>query len=80
MVVMVTNASRKMIGRLMESDMGDKIAWIAETSDGNIMCMDESIYTLESGRLYTGREFVNIRSEGKVFPIYNGEYDMIIME
>lgn len=80
MVVLITNANNNMIKRFLDSDMGDKIFWIAETSDGNIMCLEESTYLLESGVRYNGTEFINIRSGEKCFTIYNGEYDTLVME
>ena len=80
MVVMITNAKPAMISRFMESNMGDKIAWIGETLDGNIMCLDDSAYCLESGYSYKGIEFINIRSENNCFTIYNGEYNTLIVE
>lgn len=80
MTVLITNVKDIAIKRFLNSDMGDKVLWIAETSDGNIMCLEDSTYLLVSGERDDGVGFINIISGDKNFTICNGEYDTIIIE
>lgn len=80
MGILITNAKDILIKRFLDSDMGDKCLWVAETSDGNIMCLEDSTYILVSGERADGVGYINIISGDKYFTIYNGEYDTVIME
>ena len=80
MGILITNAKDIMIKRLLNDDMGEKVLWVAETSDGNIVCLEDSAYILVSGERDDGIGYINIISGDKYFTIYNGEYDTVIME
>lgn len=80
MGILITNAKDIMVKRLLNDDMGEKVLWVAETSDGNIICLEDSTYILVSGERSDGVGYVNIISGDKYFTICNGEYDTVIME
>lgn len=81
MVVVIEAISDRALARMMKNPLGTKLAWVGIRGDGETdVCLQEDRYAIYTGRLFDGREYVEIKHQEHAYVVMTGEFNRVIVE
>jgi len=81
MTIIVEGISDKALKRLMRNSIANKVDWAGIRLDGETdVCFGEGRYVIYTGKLFDGREYIEIKSHDKAFVLMCKEYNRVIVE
>ena len=81
MVVVIEGISEKGLARLLKNPLARNIMWVGVRGDGETdVCFQEDRWAVYTGRLFDGRDYVEIKHQEHAFVIMTGEFNRVIVE